>query len=212
MDDDVAALEQFEPEPEKKGAGARVAIWLTAVAAVLALAYVGAAWYLQDKVPNNTSVLGVGIGGLSVPAAQERLEEELGGLDSDPLQLALGNRTATIDPSSAGLGVDTEATVASLAGFSLDPRILWAHLVGSGDVDPVSAVDEQSLRDLLEAFVPSSRSSPSRVRSPSPTAPPRSPTPPTASASTSTGPSPRSWRPGSPSPSRWNSPRSPWSP
>lgn len=154
MDDDVAALEQFEPESEKRGAGARVAIWLTAVAAVLALAYVGAAWYLQDKVPNNTSVLGVGIGGLSVPAAQERLEEELGGLDSDPLQLALGNRTATIDPSSAGLGVDTEATVASLAGFSLDPRILWAHLVGSGDVDPVSAVDEQSLRDLLESLRP----------------------------------------------------------
>lgn len=154
MDDDVAALEQFEPESEKRGAGARVAIWLTAVAAVLALTYVGAAWYLQDKVPNNTSVLGVGIGGLSVPAAQERLEEELGGLDSDPLQLALGNRTATIDPSSAGLGVDTEATVASLAGFSLDPRILWAHLVGSGDVDPVSAVDEQSLRDLLESLRP----------------------------------------------------------
>jgi vancomycin resistance protein YoaR len=152
--DDVAALEGFEGEPEKKGAGTKVAIWLTVVVAVLALGYVGTAWYLQDKIPNNTSVAGVGIGGLPVPVAEERLQDELGPLNTDPLQIALGDRTATIDPAAAGLAFDPEATVATLASFSLDPRVLWAHLQGAGEIDPVSSVDEPALRSLLEGLRP----------------------------------------------------------
>ncbi|MDX5317864.1 MAG: peptidoglycan binding domain-containing protein, partial [Actinomycetes bacterium] len=152
--DDVAALEGFEGEPDKKGAGTKVAIWVIVVVAVLALGYVGAAWYLQDKIPNNTSVAGVRIGGLPVPVAEERLRDELGPLNTDPLQIALEDRTATINPAAAGLAFDPEATVATLASFSLDPRVLWAHLQGAGEIDPVSAVDEPALRTLLESLRP----------------------------------------------------------
>ena len=152
-EEDVTALAHFEAEPEKSR-GTRVAVWTTILVALLAFGYAGTAWYLQDKVPNNTTVAGVPIGGLSAPEAAERLDANLGSLDDDPLQLALADRTATIIPASVGLGLDVEATVDSLTSFSLDPRMLWAHLQGAGDVDPVSTVDEDALRVALESLRP----------------------------------------------------------
>lgn len=151
-EEDVRALDHFEPEPARSRA--KAAIWTTVIIAVLALGYVGLGWYLQDKVPNNTTVAGVPIGGLDATAAAERLEANLGTLGDDPLQLALEDRTATIVPSEIGLGLDVAATVDSLTSFSLDPRILWAHLTGSGDVPPVSTVDEDALTAALEALRP----------------------------------------------------------
>ena len=55
-EEDVTALAHFEAEPEKSR-GTRVAIWTTILVALLAFGYAGTAWYLQDKVPNNTCLL-----------------------------------------------------------------------------------------------------------------------------------------------------------
>lgn len=150
---DVRALDHFASD-DRKPRTARVAIWAAVVIGVLALGYVGLAWYLKDKVPNNTVVAGVPIGGLSAPAAEERLTANLGSLGDDPLQLSLEGRTAAILPRDIGLGLDVTATVESLTSFSLDPRVMWAHLTGSGDVPPVSTVDEDALRAALEALRP----------------------------------------------------------
>jgi len=151
---DLRGLDQFEPETGDRTRGRRIAIWSAVVVAILVLGYGGLAWFLQDKVPNNTAVAGVPIGGLDARAAEARLTENLGSLGEDPLQLALQDRTATIVPAQVGLELDVAATVDSLTSFSLDPRILWAHLTGSGDVPPISVVDEEALVGALDALRP----------------------------------------------------------
>lgn len=154
MENDVTALDDFESEPERRGPGVRGTLLVTSVIAVLVLGYAGTAWYLQDKVPNGTSVAGISLGGLSASAATERLTNGLGDREADPLHVSLGSRTATIDPTEIGLAVDSAATVDALTGFSLNPASLWAHVRGMGEFDPISRVDEPALRVALENLRP----------------------------------------------------------
>ncbi|UNX55672.1 VanW family protein [Georgenia sp. TF02-10] len=139
------------PAEEPKRRSHRGLVLTLVILAVLVVGYGAAAWFLGDRTPNGTTVAGVGIGGLPRAEATERLETELGPLASEPIPVAVGERAATIDPATAGLGFDAAATVHDLTGFTLDPRVLWGRLTDLGDVEPVTTVDEAALEQAVAA-------------------------------------------------------------
>ena len=123
----------------------RALLWTAVALVVLAGAYAGAQWLYSDRVPRDTQVAGVDVGGLSAPEAKDRLAEELGPRAAEPIELTAADASTTLDPADAGLSFDAAATVDSLTGFSLDPMRLWAHLTGSEQADPVVDVDDAKL-------------------------------------------------------------------
>ncbi|MGW6457602.1 VanW family protein [Streptomyces sp. NPDC055078] len=104
-----------------------------------------------DEVPDGTSVRGVDIGGMSQPEARQKLDRELSAAASAPLKVSVGGREGTIDPRTAGLGFDAEATVARVAEPGRDPFSAIGGLFGAdgGEIEPVTRMDEDKARTAL---------------------------------------------------------------
>ncbi|MDO5495173.1 MAG: VanW family protein [bacterium] len=149
------ALGGFEAEtPAQSGRLARAAMWIAGSAIVLGGTYVGLTYYAQDKVPTDTTVLGVQIGGLDHAGAVEKLETNLGPRLAEPLAVEGEGVTAEISPEDAGLGVNYEATVQSVTGLSWDPRDLWRHVTGAGELEPVLDIDRTALNRAITDITP----------------------------------------------------------
>jgi vancomycin resistance protein YoaR len=129
--------------------------WVGPLLAVLALlvvvvgGYVGAAYALADRVPFNTSVGGVDIGGRSADEAVAMLTEEYGDRAGEPVEVSVGADVDSIDPEQAGLALDIEGTVDRVTGFSLHPADLWRHVVGAGRLGLSTDVDDARLRAAI---------------------------------------------------------------
>lgn len=147
----------LSPEPEggrKRRRGGRVA----AIAGVLAIVLVGAVYitgYLLagDRLPRNTSMAGIALGGLTISEAVEKLEAEYADEATAPIRVTVGDVTRDIAPSYAGLSVDFPATAeAGGAGKSLAPGHIWRVLTGGGPVAPVVRTDESKLSEAVGAL------------------------------------------------------------
>ena len=132
----------------------RRGLWWGLLAAVLVLAggYAALAAWAGQRVPAETSVLGVRIGGLDEAAARARLEHALEERGPIPLQLRTPDgATVAVDSARAGLGVDARATVAGLTGFSLLPGDIWARLTGGGAEPARVRADRAALQAAIQA-------------------------------------------------------------
>ncbi|MFI5697267.1 VanW family protein [Kribbella sp. NPDC051586] len=118
---------------------------------VLAVGYGAAFAFAGDKVPGDTTVLGIPIGGLSRSDAKSRLETGLKDQISAPIALKAGETKFTVAPADAGLSVDVDATVdAAGAGRSLSPARIWHALAGGDAVAPVVAKDDARLKAAID--------------------------------------------------------------
>ncbi|MBO3086455.1 VanW family protein [Cellulomonas fengjieae] len=143
-------LDGFEPDDGRRRWPRRLLV-VAAVVVVLCAAYVGASYALADRVARGVTVAGVDVGGLSSEEAVDRLDEELEGATTLPIDVVANDVQATIDPAAAGLTFDAEATVDELTGVNLaQPQRLWGHLVGVGEHDPVTAVDDDALAAAID--------------------------------------------------------------
>ncbi|MDR1633610.1 MAG: VanW family protein [Bifidobacteriaceae bacterium] len=133
------------------GRGRRRARWIvpSVIVLLLAAAYVGASYYLANRVPRGASVAGVEIGGLTDAAAVDRLRAELDPKSKQTVDVVIGPQEAVFDPVIAGLSFSPEETVASVAGLSFNPARIWDHIGGIGPVPPAVGVNHQT----LEAYV-----------------------------------------------------------
>lgn len=146
------ALDEFTPDDGRRRWPRQLAVAL-GVVLVLGAAYVGAAYALADRVPRATSVAGVQLGGLSSARAQAALTDGLADRTSGPIMVVAQGSPAQLDPAQAGLTLDAEATVDALTGVDLaDPGRLWRQIVGGGEQDPVSTVDEDALASAVDAL------------------------------------------------------------
>jgi vancomycin resistance protein YoaR len=143
----LADVGTSEP-PKRRSTALRVVL---VVVLVLVAAYVAAAYFLGDRVPRDTQVAGVEIGGRTAPAAEQALAESLAEVQQQPVTLVAREAQAQINPAEAGLALDAEATVDELTGFSLSPALLLGHLLGLGPQPAVSTVDEAGLQAALQA-------------------------------------------------------------
>ncbi|MFV0285735.1 MAG: VanW family protein, partial [Demequina sp.] len=127
---------------KKRGRG-----WLAVPIVIVGLAgvYVGAQALLSGTVPRDTETLGVQIGGKSTGAALAAIDDAAEALGQSDITLTVEDESVGVPATEAGLGIDAEATIADLTGFTLRPERLWQHISGGGHVDPVPTVDEDAL-------------------------------------------------------------------
>ncbi len=123
----------------------RVFLRLLVAVVVLGGAYAGLALFVSRHVPTSTTVDGVAIGGMSPGEATVTLQRVLAARASRPVHLEAPARTVDIDPGTAGIEIDVQATLADLSGFTLNPVKLWAHLTGGEDQPLKIRVDRAKL-------------------------------------------------------------------
>ncbi|MFY9262252.1 MAG: hypothetical protein GX483_05775 [Actinomycetaceae bacterium] len=141
--------EATEEKPKKKR---RWPLRLALSILLLGGAYVGLAFFLSDKIPANTYISGVAVGGMTPEQAAEVLDENLSPRLNETRVVDVENPDAgtdSIDPRALGLELDYATTLDHLTGFSLDPQRLWAHLGGEIREEAVLLGDE----DAVEAEV-----------------------------------------------------------
>ena len=127
----------------------RVFLRLLVALVVLAGVYGGLALFVSRHVPTNTTVDSIAIGGMSRDEATVTLQRVLATTASRPVHLETPSRTVDIDPGTAGLEVDLEATLSDLSGFTLNPVKLWARLTG-GENQPLKIhVDRSKLTEAV---------------------------------------------------------------
>jgi vancomycin resistance protein YoaR len=100
----------------------------------------------------NTTVAGTSIGKLSTSAAQAKIAAALAPKANAPLAVSAGGQSLTLEPASAGLGVDTKATVAKGGRRSASPAALWKALFGRHTLAPVVAIDSGKLDAAVTAL------------------------------------------------------------
>ncbi|MEY9843948.1 hypothetical protein [Streptacidiphilus sp. MAP5-3] len=141
--------------PAKKRGGGKVrklaGTGIGAVVVLGAVAYGAGLMLNQTDVPKGTTVLGQSIGGDTRDQAVTALDGSLGKLAAQPIQVTIGGRATTLNPSVAGLTIDTGATVQNVAQHSYNPvtvvESIWS---GSKAVAPVVVIDEDKLRSALQ--------------------------------------------------------------
>jgi vancomycin resistance protein YoaR len=118
---------------------------------VLIVGYGVAFAFIGDKVPGNTTVLGIPLGGLSEADARAKLEAGVKGRLNLPIKLKAGDSTYQIKPADAGLSLDVDATIAAAgAGRSLNPVRMWQVLTGGDAVKPVVKSDQEKLKSTVD--------------------------------------------------------------
>ena len=127
--------------------------WPLAVAgALLGLlaVYIATAAFLGDRVPRDTTVSGVAVGGQGAQEARATLTEQLGGGADRPVVLTSSVGKVEVSAEDLGLALDVDATVDELVGFSLSPTTLWQHLTGGGERAAVVTVDDAVFAAAVE--------------------------------------------------------------
>ncbi|MDQ2758274.1 MAG: VanW family protein [Actinomycetota bacterium] len=131
------------------------ATWLRLLAAVLVVgaAYVALAVVVGRQVPSRASVEGVDVGGMRPTAAAAVLKQNLAQRASAPVVVTVGDtgRTLKVDPSSSGLSLDVDATLADMSGFTLNPVKIWQHLTGGVHRAVETSVDTAQLAEAVRA-------------------------------------------------------------
>ncbi|PPK93091.1 vancomycin resistance protein YoaR [Kineococcus xinjiangensis] len=145
------------PVPRGRRLPGRPWLWWTGGAlALTGAAYGGAALATAGEVPRGTTVAGVDVGGLSRAEAEQSLSTAAGSLGATPVPVVVSVAgepvEAALDPAAAGLRLDVEATLEELTGSSWDPRVLWRHVAGGWEAEPVTDVDAAALREALRGF------------------------------------------------------------
>lgn len=114
---------------------------------VLVVIY-GAAFALTgEKIPGDTTVLGIPLGGMSEHDAKGKLQAAVNDRLNLPIKVTAGGKTYQVKPADAGLSLDVDATIqAAGAGRSLNPARIWQVLTGGDAVEPVVKADEAKLK------------------------------------------------------------------
>ena len=138
-------------EQPRDKAGASVVVWLLLGLVVLfGGLYVAAHYVAGDKVPRNTTVSGVRIGGHPQAEAAQRLEAGLADKVNRDIAATVEGQPVAIAPAQAGLGVDYEASVAEAGGEeSWDPVRLWNYFTGGDAFEAEVVVDDTAFETYL---------------------------------------------------------------
>lgn len=119
------------------------------VVALVAAAYVAGYVLTAQRLPADTSIAGVEVGGMSPDEAEAALTKGLAGRIDEPVVATFGDREFELDPAQAGLAVDAAASVRGAGGRSWDPRDMIALFAGGSDHDPELTVDSAKLSSAV---------------------------------------------------------------
>ncbi len=131
----------------------KLVLLAVAVGTVAAVAYGAGLLMNHADVPKGTQVLGVDIGGDTTQQATKALDTAVGDRADAPLKVSVGGRTQQLKPELAGLAVDTDATVRSVAHRDYNPvSVIGSLFGGTHVVAPKVTVDQEKLRSQLKTL------------------------------------------------------------
>jgi vancomycin resistance protein YoaR len=154
-DSDAAATVKLAPvegphDPADDGRSAggrrrirkRLLIGGGALVGLLALLYVVDLLVSATDVPRGVTVAGVEIGGMNRLAAEDALRSQLDPRVTRPITLVAGSgpeaASTAVDPRSAGLDLDVDATIDEAGEQSLNPFTRLVSFFSARDVPPIS--------------------------------------------------------------------------
>lgn len=127
--------------------------WIVAgVGAVLVVVYVLAAFWFAGRIPPNTTVAGVDIGGMSESDAAATIESELDDVIRQPVPVTVVGTdiSGVVDAAGTGVEIDGSATVDGITGLSFSPVNMWRHLSGSAELTPILTFDDGALASAID--------------------------------------------------------------
>ena len=130
-------------------------IGLIVVGCLIALggaAYAAAYLYVGGGVLPHTTVEGVTVGRMSQAAAQAKVASGLAPRSDAPITVTVDGQFFTLDPATAGLTVDTRATLAAGAHRSATPAALWRALFAHPKLHAAVSVDTAKLDAAVTAL------------------------------------------------------------
>ncbi|HEY8652488.1 MAG TPA: VanW family protein [Dermatophilaceae bacterium] len=123
----------------------RAIVRLVVALVVLGAVYLGLAGFLSGHVPSNTTIDRIAIGGMTPNEATVTLKRVLAARASQPVHLETPSRTVDIEPGTAGIEVDLDATLSDLTAFTVNPVEMWVRLTGGEDQPLRVRVDRAKL-------------------------------------------------------------------
>ena len=146
-------LDHEEPPHARSIPGLRISLIVLGCLIVLGgAAYAAAYLYVGGAVLPHTTVEGVPVGRLSDTAAQAKVEAGLAPRSEAPITVTVAGQFFTLDPATAGLTVDTRATIAAGAHRSASPAALWKALFAQPKLDAAVSVDTAKLDAAVTAL------------------------------------------------------------
>ena len=106
----------------------------------------------NDSVRPGTTVSGVAIGGMSPDEAVTVLEESVGVKVNRKLEISAGDQVFEVRPRAAGVTLDAQATVEQATNTGFNPLRVITDLIGSHEIEPVIAVDQNALTDSVASI------------------------------------------------------------
>ncbi|MCG7248082.1 VanW family protein [Corynebacterium simulans] len=129
-------------------------ITLGVIVGLLLIAGIAYGWDVianQGKVPRATSVGGVNISGMERTAAVEKLERELGDVETKPVSVTSGEKSSQLVPNESGLILNYQKAVDGIPDASYNPFSRLYSFVKSTKEIPVAVdVDAAALDSTLE--------------------------------------------------------------
>lgn len=129
-----------------------VALVCGGVVAVAAVVFGVDVAMTSGDLPRGVRIAGVEVGGLDPEEATDRVRRHVETRGAEPVPVEAGDTTTEIVPDDAGLGVDVEASVASVGTSSLNPWSRLTSLVRTRDVDVARKVDDSRLTAAVESM------------------------------------------------------------
>ena len=137
-------------KPRDKAGASIVVGLLFALVLLFGGLYVAAHYLAADKVPRNTTVSGVRIGGHPQAEAAQRLQAGLADKVARDIATTIDGTAVAIDPAAAGLQVDYDGSVAEAGGEdSWDPVRLWNYFTGGDTFEARTTVDDATYNAYL---------------------------------------------------------------
>lgn len=152
----VHTVEPVSPVPAENATASGRRTWAVILGAIMGVLILAGAVYTvdylltRDKVPRGVTVAGIAIGGMKPHDAEHLLSTELDDSLAAPVAVTAGAAEAVVDPSTAGLRPDWEATVTAAGRQPLNPIARFRGLIGEREVGIVSDVDDAALAPELE--------------------------------------------------------------
>ena len=124
---------------------------LLAVVVALGGLYLAGFAFASDRLPEDTRIAGVEVGGLKPDRAEQVLRERLAERIDRPMTVAVDERTFEVAPAEVGLDVDIAASVGQVpVGRTWSITDMWETFAGGEDYDAVVTTGSGALGERLE--------------------------------------------------------------
>jgi vancomycin resistance protein YoaR len=147
-------IEPGEDEAAPKNGKKKALVVAAAVVGAFGLLYGLDILVSSGNVPRGVTVAGVDVGGMSHADAEKKLRDSIGPRLSKPVALKAGDVTAELDPKSAGLELDWDATIDRAGSQPLSPITRVTSFFTSREVGVATKADDKKLGGALEAMRP----------------------------------------------------------